>query len=120
MDILFDFDKNIALNVDREPISNNEWENYDEEEYYELLCQVYYVRFYDEEEKRKYIELCKQNDILFTAYGLDKGGGLSFVFENEFDEFRPLYEKVSELYDELNQLREIELLLNPDYKENSF
>lgn len=118
MDILFDFEKNVALNIDREPILNSEWGNYDEEEYYDLLCQVYYVRFYNEEEKQKYIELCKQNDI--TTYGLDEEGGLSFFFEDGLDEFRPLYGRVSELYNELNQLRELELLLNPDYEENSF
>lgn len=117
MDILFDFDKNVVFDQHNNKITNDMYADYKDCPY-DLLCEVDWIRFYDEEQKQKYIELCKQNNI--TAYGLDEADGLSFIFDYGLDEFRPLYGKVSELYDELNRLREIELLLNPDYKENSF
>ena len=122
--MLFDFEKNTAyatiLFVDEPYRITNDM--YDRDEYkdcpYDLLCEVSYIRFYDENEKQSFIKACNEWDV--TNYGLDKKGGLTFIFDSLRDEYVPLYEKVSELYDELDKLRRIELTLNPDYKENSF
>lgn len=122
--MLFDFDKNAAYATDKSVDGPYRLTNdmYDRDEYkdcpYDLLCEVRYIRFYDEDEKQSFVKACNEWDV--TNYGLDKKDGLTFIYDSLRDEFVPLYEKVSELYDELDKLRRIELTLNPDYKENSF
>lgn len=114
---MFDFDKNVAFDQHNNKITNDMYADY-EDCLYDLLCEVRYVRFYDEDEKQSFIKVCNEWDV--TNYGLDRKDGLTFIFDYLQDEFVPLYEKVSELYNELDKLRRIELTLNPDYKENSF
>ena len=117
--MLFNFEKNIAYDTKRVRITND---MYDKEEYrdcpYDLLVDVRYIRFYDENEKQSYIDACNYWDI--TDYGLSESSALSYVYDFANDKFVPFYSKVSELYDEIGKLRKIELMLNPDYTENSF